>query len=84
MIIRKFELKLSNPTTLAIAILLYFEILEESRLFLSKIRRKVLTPFKCLKSVKSFAVTYSSHSIPTHQCSSILLNQTIAEKSPKQ
>ena len=31
--------------------------------FFSKLRRKVLTPFKCLKFVKSFAATYSSHTL---------------------
>ena len=62
MIIRKFELRLSNPTTLAIAILRTFEVLSVS-CFWSKIVRKVLTPFKCLKFVKSFAAIYSSHSL---------------------
>ena len=60
MIIRRSELRLSNPTTLAIAILLFFEILLVS-CFLSKIRRKVLTPFKFLKFFKSFTPTYRSH-----------------------
>ena len=58
--IRKFELRLSNPITLAIAILLSFEILQVS-CFLSKIKRKKLTPSKRLKFVKIFAATYSYH-----------------------
>ena len=77
MIICKYELKLSNPTTLAIAILLSFEILHVSY-FLSKIRRKVLIPFKCLKFVKS----YIQFSFTTRHIPNILLNQTIPIKKP--
>ena len=61
MIICKFDVRLTNFTTLAMATLLSFEIYKQA-VFFSKIRRKVLTPFKCLKFVKSFATTYSSHS----------------------
>ena len=59
MIIHKSELRLSNLSTLAATILLSFEILQLS-CFFSKIRRKVVTPFECLKFVKSFAATCSS------------------------
>ena len=62
MIICKFELRLTNSTTLVIATPLPSKSYKKA-VFFSNIRRKVMTLFKCLQFVESFAATYSSHSL---------------------
>ena len=57
-IIRKFELRLSKEVQKLFPSKSY-----KSAVFFSKIRKKVMTPFKCLKIVKNFAARYSSHSL---------------------
>ena len=65
MITHKFGLRLSNLTKLAIATQLPFELSYKKAVISSKIRRKVLTPFKCLEFDKRFTATYNSHLLPS-------------------
>ena len=72
-IICKFELRWSNPTSLAMAILLSLK----SYKFFIKSRRKVLTPFSTLPRV------LLQHTVIIHRYSpNFLLNQTIPVQYP--
>ena len=71
MIICKFELSSANSSH-------SYSNFINKLFFLSKIRRKAMTPFKCLKFC-----CHIQFSFTTHQCPNILLNQTTLEKKPK-